>query len=226
MCVLPRRPESGEAAEGSREAGVGQSQLECRRPVLLVGSRFRLESDDEREELSVSGAPHVAAGNTRYVACLNRQHQQPADDERGVLPGPADDAGEEVGQGDAQRRRPRQQAVQRIRSSVRPARAVLHAAVDDVDAASAERRIGFRRRTRGAQSRVSEHRTLQRRVAVAFPAVDRRSGDFADQDRGRTKEFGLLAGDRAADAVHGELLPRDHRSALSERRAERVVVSD
>ena len=71
VCVLPRRPEPGEAAEGSREAGVGQSQLECRRPVLLVGSRVRLESDDEREELSVSGASHVAAGNTRYVACLN-----------------------------------------------------------------------------------------------------------------------------------------------------------
>ncbi len=117
--------------------------------------------------------------------------------------GPRMGAGKEVGQGDAQRRRARQQAVQRIRSSVGPARTVLHAAVNDVDAARAEGRIGFRRRTRRAQSRVSQHRTLQRRVAAAFPSVDRRSGDFADQDCGRTKEFGLLAGDRAADAVHG-----------------------
>ncbi len=41
--VLPRGPEPGEAAGQSGEAGVGEPQLECRRAVLLVGPRVRLE---------------------------------------------------------------------------------------------------------------------------------------------------------------------------------------
>ena len=78
----------------------------------------------------------------------------------------------------------------------------------DLDATGPEGRIGFGWRARRAQPRLPEHRPLQRRVAAALPAADRRPGDLADQDRRRAEELGVLAGHRAADAEHGALLPR------------------
>ena len=54
-----------------------------------------------------------------------------------------------------------------------------------------------------------------------FRAAHRRQADLADRDRRRAEELGLLAGDRAADAEHGAVLPRQHRPALSEGRARR-----
>ena len=100
---------------------LGESQLERRRAVLLVGPRLRLEGDHEREELLLPVAAHLAARHARHLARLDRQHQQPADDERGLLPRPAHGAGQALGQGDDRRRRPRQQAVQRVRAG-RPIR--------------------------------------------------------------------------------------------------------
>ena len=83
---------------------------------------FDWKSHHEREELLLPVAAHLAAGHARHLARLDRQHQQPADHERGLLPRSADGAGQALGKGDDRRRRPRQQAVQRVRAGVRPAR--------------------------------------------------------------------------------------------------------
>ncbi len=99
--LLPRRPEPDQAAGGSRESEVGEPELERRRAVLLVGPHLRLARPEEREQPFLSGAPCLATGHARHVARLDRQHQQPADDERGLLPGAAHGAGEEMGQGNA-----------------------------------------------------------------------------------------------------------------------------
>ena len=58
---------------------------------------FNWQGDDEHAELLLSAVPHVAARVARHVARLDRQHQQPADDERGVLPRPADGAAKRFG---------------------------------------------------------------------------------------------------------------------------------
>ena len=54
-----------------------------------------------------------------------------------------------------------------------------------------------------------------------FRAAHRRRADLADSARDGAEELGLLARDRDADAEHGALLPRQHRSALPEGRARR-----
>ena len=72
------------------------------------------------------------------------------------------------------RRRAEQQAVQRLRAGRRSAGAVLRAAEHDVDAARAEGRLRFGRRARRAESRLHQHRPVQRGVAAALPAADRR----------------------------------------------------
>jgi hypothetical protein len=140
VCLLPRRAEPRQAACGPGESTLGKSQLERRRAVLLVGSRLRLERRHRPAKLRLPGVAHVAARHARHVARLDRQHQQPALDERGVLPLAAHGARQEVGQGNDLGRRPGQQAVQRIRPADRFTRPVLRAAVDNVDATGVEGR--------------------------------------------------------------------------------------
>ena len=103
--LLPRRAESDQAAGRSREPEVGEPQLERRRAVLLGGPHLQLAERQQPAQLLLPAAAHVAARHARHLARLDRQHQQPADDERGLLPRPAHGAGAEVGQGDARRRR-------------------------------------------------------------------------------------------------------------------------
>ena len=88
--------------------------------------------------------------------------------------GPAHGAGQALGQGDARRRRARQQAVQRLRAGGRSAGAVLRGAGDGLDAARAEGRLRFGRRARRAQPRLPQHRAVQRGVAAPLPAAHRR----------------------------------------------------
>ena len=197
------------------------SELERRRAVFLVGPRLQLAGRSERRQHLLSGAARVAARHARHLARLDRQHQQPADDERGVLPRSANGAGEAVGEGDDGRRRAAQQAVQRVRAAGRSPRAVLHPAEHDVDAARAEGRLRLGRRARRAQPRLHQHRRVQRGMAPALPRAARRRADLADSARDHPEELGLLARDREADAVHGAVLPREHRSPLSEGRARR-----
>ena len=88
--LLSRRPESGQAAGRSRESAVGEPELERRRAVFLGRSHLQLAGRREQAELLLPAVPHVAARRARHVARLDRQHQQPADDERGLLPRAAD----------------------------------------------------------------------------------------------------------------------------------------
>ena len=67
------------------------------------------------DRLRVPAVSHVTAGLARHLADLDRQHQQSADDERGLPARAAAGAGQAVGQGNARRRRARQPAVQRFR---------------------------------------------------------------------------------------------------------------
>ena len=115
--VLSRRAEPDQAAGRSREPEVGEPQLERRRPVLLVGPRLQLARRRQRGQLLLSGAARLAAGHARHLAGLDRQHRQPADDERDLPAAAADDRGAEMGQGDDGRRRAAQQAVQRLRAA-------------------------------------------------------------------------------------------------------------
>ena len=66
-------------------------------------------------ELRLPAVPLVAARIARHLVRLDRQHQQPADDERGLRAAAAAAARPALGPGNAGRRRPRQQAVQRLR---------------------------------------------------------------------------------------------------------------
>ena len=90
-----------------------ESQLECRRAVFLGRPHLRLGG--RADQLSVPALPYVAAGHAGYVAGLDRQHQQPAHDERGLRAWAAAGSGEALGQGDVGGRRAQQQAVQRFR---------------------------------------------------------------------------------------------------------------
>ncbi len=76
-------------------------------------------------ELRVPVVPLVAARIARHFVRLDRQHQQPADDERGLRAAAAAAERPALGPGDAGRRRPRQQAVQRLREGG-AARRALH----------------------------------------------------------------------------------------------------
>ena len=71
--------------------------------------------DADPSNFVVPAVPRLAAGHARYLARLQRQHQQPADDERHLLLRAAPARRQALGQGDAGRRRAEQQAVQRLR---------------------------------------------------------------------------------------------------------------
>ena len=159
-------------------------------------------------------------GLARHLADLDRQHQQSADDERGLPAGAAAGAGEAVGEGNARRRRARQPAVQRFRER-RAADAVLRGAGHGLDAARAEGWRRFGRRARRAQPRLHQHRHVQRRVAAALQRAGRRQARHADYDCGRAEEFRLLQGHRSADARHRPVLSQDDRRPSSQGRARR-----
>ena len=97
--VLPRRSQSDQASGGSREPEMGEPELERRRPVLLVGSGVQLARRGERAQPLLPGAARLASRDARHVARVHRQHQQSADDERGVPAAAADAADEALGPG-------------------------------------------------------------------------------------------------------------------------------
>ena len=139
--LLPRRSEPDEAARRSGEPEVGEPQLQRRGAVLLGRPDLRLERGSARPSSSSCFTPRARVA--RHLADLDRQHQQPADDERGLPAAAAAAAGEAVGQGNARRRRPRQPAVQRLRERG-TADAVLRGAGHGLDAARAQGRLPIR----------------------------------------------------------------------------------
>ena len=187
--VLPRRAEPGAAAEGCGEPGVVRAQLERRRAVLVGGSHLQLASHRQQGQLLLPAAAHVTPRLARHLAGLERQHQQPADDERGLHAEAASRAVEALAQGDPLGREPRQQAVQRLRACRPSAGAVLREAQRRLHAARAEGRLRFSGSARRAQPRVPQHRPLQRGVAAAFPAGDWRRAHHPDPHRRRGEEL-------------------------------------
>ena len=212
--VLPCRPESPEAAGRPEQPALGEPEQQRRRPVLLVGPRLQLEGRLQRRQLLLPAPPRVEARDARHVARVHRQHRQPADDERGVHARAAARARQAARQGDARRRRPEQQ----------PAARLLHASVHGVDAARAQGRRGFGRCARRAESRVHQHRHVQRGVAAALPAADRRKADFAHRDLGGAAAFHVLECHGSADAQPRAVLSEEHRAAPSARCTRRQQV--
>jgi hypothetical protein len=170
-------------------------------------------------------ALHVSRpGTLGHLARVDGQHQQ-SRTMNAVLPRRAHGAGEEVGQGDALRRRPQEQAVQRFSAGERSADGVLRGAEHDANAACVEGRVRFGRRARGAQPRLHQYRRVQRGVAPAFPSAARRHADLADSTRDGPGELRLLARHGNADAGHGAIPSRRWRAALPEGRPRRPRLS-
>ena len=115
--------------------------------------------------------------------------------------------GHALGQGDARRRRARQQAVQRLRAAAARSPTFFqtpdtvltpHVLKDGADSVGAL----------GALNRVYLNIGLfSEEWLLHFNAAGRRQADHADRDRGRARRTRLLAGDRGADAGHGAVLP-------------------
>ena len=127
---------------------------------------FAWEADPS--QLRLPAVPHLAAGHARHLAGLDRQHQQPAHDERGLR---ARRRGWTWPSAGARRRWPAANSNNKqFNDFVQPraADAVLPAAGHGLDAARAEGRLRFGRRARRAQPRLPQHRPVQRGVAAAL----------------------------------------------------------
>ena len=113
---------------------------------MWVDRLFIFNASKPEQTLHVPAGPHLAAGHDGHLAGLDRQHQQPAHDERGLQSRRAAGHGASAGARDARRRRTRQQAVQRLRRQ-RAADASSSAKPDTrVHAAGAQGRRRFGRR--------------------------------------------------------------------------------
>ncbi len=148
--------------------------------------RIFFQAADFRK-LRVSAVSRLAAGLARHVIRLHRQHQQSADDERGVSARSAAASREALGQGNAQGRQPRQPPVQRLPE--RGPLAQLFQRPDiGLDAARAEGWLRFGRRHGRAEPRLPEHRHVQRRMADALqPARRRHSRSRRSRSRSRAR---------------------------------------
>ena len=194
--LLPCRSEPREAAGEPRSAAMGESELDRRRAVFLGRPHLRVER--RPVDLLLPVPAHCPARLARYLAGVERQHQQSAHDERGLQPlGPAR-GGQALGARDIGAGQSREQAVQRFYQPG-AADAVLSAAEHGVDAACAEGRRRFRWRARGIEPGLSEHRPVQRRMAASFQSDPRRQAGHSDRDHDGTRELVLLGRDRVAD---------------------------
>ncbi len=224
--VLPRRPESDPAARRSGEPGMGASELERRRAVFLVGPRLQLAGRQNAASIFYQ-ALHVSRPGTLDTSLvstdnINNPRTMNAVYYLGPRMGLAKKWGKETMAGGGLRNKqfnefvppddPLAQFFAPPSTTWTPR--VLKDGSDSVGALGALNRVYI---NIGA---------VQRGVAAALPRAARRRADLADSARDHPEELGLLARDREADAVHGALLPRQHRSALSEGCAGRREVPD
>ena len=93
--LLPRQRQPGKAAGQSRCAAMGKSERDRRRPVFLGRPHPGVER--RPVEFPVPGVAHGAAGLARHLLGLDRQHQQPAHDERDLRSVAAAGAGQIAG---------------------------------------------------------------------------------------------------------------------------------
>ncbi len=208
---LPRRPQSDQSAGRSEQSGVGQLELERRRPVFL--GRSDLFPGGGFRELRLSAASQLAARLARHLVRLHRQHQQPADDERGVSARAtvvhAKRWGKETLTGggldnhqfnDYLKDGPLT-GLYEPRETVWTPR-VLKDGSDSVGALGALNRVYI------------NIGTFSEEWLTHFNALVGGQADFADQDRGGAEQLGLLQGHRSPDARRREVLPEDDRPRI------------
>ena len=126
--VLSRRTESDQSAGRPREPEVGEPELQRRRAVLLGRPHLQLAGRRQRRSFFYQ-LLHTSRPGTLDTSLVSTDNiNNPRTMNAVYHLGRAHGAGEEVGQGDARRRRAEQQAVQRLRPARRSADAVLRAA--------------------------------------------------------------------------------------------------
>ena len=112
--LLPCRPEPDSIRRRTRSTRSGKtSSSNVGAQYFWVDRIFIWEPDPSSFVYQLFHTSRPGALDTSLVS--TRQHQQPADDERDLQSRPAARPGTALGQGDAGRRRPEQQAVQRLR---------------------------------------------------------------------------------------------------------------
>ena len=200
--LLPCQRQPGEAAGQSRGPAMGKFELDRRRPIFLGRPHSCLER--RSVEFPVPGLAHRAAGVVGHFAGVERQHQQPADDERGLQSVAAAPDGEAPGAGNPRPGQSREQAIQRLCHS-RPADPVLSAAEYGMDPACAEGRLRFGRRAWRIEPGLSEYRPVQRGMVAPLQPGARRQADHSDPDHDGARELVLLAGDRGDDPGYGAI---------------------
>ena len=204
--VLSCRAEPVNPPADPEQPEVGESQLECRRAVFLGRSHLRLGA--RRHEFRVPAVPHLPARHARHVVHLDRQHQQPADDERGVSSCCRGCSKRSAGErrrwpaaasnnhqfNDYVKDGPLTQFFQAPDTVWTPR--VLKDGSDSVGALGALNRVYL------------NIGTVQRGVAAALQRARRRQAGVADRDRRGAQELRVLQGDRGANARHGAVLPK------------------
>src|SRR6516164_8206106 len=178
--VLSRWTEPGKTAGEPRSSAMGEPQLHRRGAVFLGRPHFCVEC--RSVEFSVPGAPYRPSGLVGHLAGFERQHQQPAHDERRLQSLAAVGSGQTLRAGDLGSGQSGEQAVQRFRQPG-TADPVLSAAEYSVDPACAERRCRFGRRARRTEPRLCEYRSIQRRVAAPFQPDRRRQAHHPLRDQ-------------------------------------------
>ena len=171
--LLPCRPVAVQPAEGSGKSAMGQFELQPGRAIFLGRPHLHLEPASGAVELHLPALPHLQARHARHFLRVDRQHQQSAHHERRLRAGGAPEDRRMV-EGEARRRRPRQQAVLRVSADQEGDRRLQAArsvplARHGLHAARAQGRLGFGRRARRAQPRLSQYRPVQRGMAAALP---------------------------------------------------------
>ncbi len=215
---LSRRAEPREAAGEPRGATMGEFELDRRRAIFLGRPHLCVERGPI--DLFLPVPAYRPARVPRYVAGVERQHQQSAHDERGLQPPHAAGGGQALGPRDIGAGQPRQQAVQRF-CHPGSADAVFSAARYGVDPACAEGRRRFGRRARGIEPGLPEYRSVQRGMAASFQPDPRRQAGHSDRDHDGTRQLGVLGCDRVADPGHGAVPAEGVVSAQAEERAGR-----
>ena len=102
------------SARRSGEAEMGEPERASSAPSIFWWDRVFNWRGRPTRTAFLSGAARLASWHARHVARLDRQHQQSADDECHLPARAANGPGEEVGQGEDDRRRTGQQTVQRL----------------------------------------------------------------------------------------------------------------
>ena len=207
--LLSRRAESDEAAGRSGEPGVGEPQLERRRAVLLGGSHLQLAERQATGAASSTSCFTRRGPGTLDTSLVSTDNiNNPRTMNAVYYLGPRMGLAKEVGQRNARRRRPEQQAVQRLRSGRRSAGAVLH---------RRRPRPGRRACSRTAPTRSA--RSARSIASTSTSACSARSGCSTSGRSSagrkispieiavRAEELRLLARHGDADAEHGAVLP-------------------